>query len=137
MLRRAVRQVRSPRDGGGVTGELRQLAREIVLHVGGARAEALWEVEGLRLDLGRARARLALGQRREKLVELRRAVRRGEARCDAVGRGGARWGAARLGRGAAGARQWARQRARLGYGRVWHSESGAGRTSAEVGGCDN
>jgi len=98
VLRRAVRQVRSPRDGGGVTGELRQLTREIVLHVGGARAEALWEVEGLRLDLGRARARLALGQRREKLVELRRAVRRGEARCDAVGRGGARWGAARLGR---------------------------------------
>ena len=88
MLRRAVRQVRSPRDGGGVTGELRQLTREIVLHVGGARAEALWEVEGLRLDLGRARARLALGQRREKLVELRRAVERGEAR----------WGAARLGR---------------------------------------
>lgn len=125
MLRRAVRQVRSPRDGGGVTGELRQLTREIVLHVGGARAEALWEVKGLRLDLGRARARLALGQRREKLVELRRAV----------GRGGARWSA--VGRGAAGARQWARQRARLGYGRVWHSESGAGRTSAEVGGCDN
>ena len=125
MLRRAVRQVRSPRDGGGVTGELRQLTREIVLHVGGARAEALWEVKGLRLDLGRARARLALGQRREKLVELRRAVGRGEAR----------WGA--VGRGAAGARRWARRRARLGCGRVWHSESGAGRTSAEVGGCDN
>ena len=128
---RPVGELRSPRNGGGVAGELRQLAREmveIVHHVGGARANALREVVGgrVRRDLGCGRSRLALGQRREKVVELRRAGRaqRSGARsgAGAVARGGARWGW-----GAAGARQWVRQwarrRVRLGRERVWHGES--------------
>ena len=98
---RPVGELRSPRNGGGVAGELRQLAREmveIVHHVGGARANALREVVGgrVRRDLGCGRSRLALGQRREKVVELRRAGR--------AQRSGARSGAGAVGRGGAGAR---------------------------------
>ena len=143
---RAVGELRSPGYGGGVAGELRQLAREmveIVHRVGGARAHALREVVGLRLHLGCGRARLALGQCREKIVELRRT---GRAQRSGRGRAPSRWGAVAVGWG------WGAAGVGLGRGsgrggeRGWGANvsgtesQGAGRTSAgrgEVGGCGN
>ena len=122
---RAVGELRSPGYGGGVAGELRQLAREmveIVHRVGGARAHALREVVGLRLDLGCGRARLALGQCREKIVELRRT---GRAQRSGRGRAPSRWGAVAVGRGRGG----------VGLGRGWGAAVGAAASAAGARTC--